>query len=355
MIKKRIAVLGVQVPFIRGGAELLNDELVRQINLRGDRHAVQADLIQLPYKWYPDEHVLQDMLAWKLIDITQSDGQAIDLVIGTKFPSYCADHPNKVLWLVHQHRAFYDLEGTAYDVPVLTDLERSARYAARRGDTLAIESCKARFSIAETVSARLRHFNKLDAEVLHPPPKLRDRIHAGDYGDYILYIGRAERIKRIEVLIDALAIDRTSRAVILGTGKYLTDLRERAEKLELGDRCLFPGYVSDETLLDYLANCCAVYYGPFDEDYGFATVEAFLAEKPVITLPDSGEPAVMVGKTGAGWAARASTAAALADVTAAATASSSAKLSEIGHRGLAFARSIHWDAVFEKLVESHLV
>lgn len=354
MINKRIAVLGVQVPFIRGGAELLNDELVRQINLRGHRHGLQADLIQLPYKWYPDERVLQDMLAWKLIDITQSDGHPIDLVIGTKFPSYCADHPNKVLWLVHQHRAFYDLEGTQYDVPVLTDLNRSARYSARRGDTLAVASCKARYSIAETVSARLRRYNKIDAEVLHPPPKLRDRIRAGDYGDYILYVGRAERIKRVDVLIDALALDRTSRAVVLGTGKYLADLRERAEGLQLGDRCKFPGYVSDEDLLDYLANCRAVYYGPYDEDYGFATVEAFLAGKPVITLPDSGEPAIMVEKTGAGWIAKSASASDLADVTARATISPVAELREIGERGAAFAQSIHWDAVFEKLVESHL-
>ncbi len=354
MTKRRIAVLGVQVPFIRGGAELLNDELVRQINLRGDHHSVEADLIQLPYKWYPDEHVLQDMLAWKLIDITQSDGLPIDLVIGTKFPSYCADHPSKVLWLVHQHRAFYDLEGTSYDLPVLTDLDRAARYSARRGDTLAVASCKARYSIAETVSARLRRYNQIDAQVLHPPPKLRDHIYAGDYGDYFLYVGRAERIKRIEVLIDALAQDASSKAVILGTGKYLHDLRQRAAELELGDRCVFPGYVSDDKYLKYLANCRAVYYGPYDEDYGFATVEAFLAEKPVLTLPDSGEPAVMVEKTGCGWIARASTAAALAELTRKATASPTAQLNEIGHRGVAFARSIHWDAVFEQLVESHL-
>ena len=351
---KRIAVLGVQVPFVRGGAEMLNDELVRQINLRADRLGVQADLIQLPYKWYPDTQVVQHMLAWKMLDITEADGHPIDLVIGTKFPSYAADHPNKVLWLVHQHRMFYDLEGTRFDRPSLSAADRAARFCARRADTLAVRSCKAHFAIAETVAARLMHYNEIEATVLHPPPRLRDRIQPGEFRDYILYVGRLESIKRVEILIDALAIDRSAKAVILGAGKYRDVLVERAEKLGLSSRCVFPGFVSDEEYLDYLANCRAVYYAPFDEDYGFATVEAFLAEKPVLTLPDSGEPQAMVGATGAGWIAEEPTAEALAALTAKVGASSSAELHATGYRARAFARSIHWDAVVRQLVEAHL-
>ena len=351
---KRIAVLGVQVPFIRGGAELLNDELVRQINLRAARYDVQADLIQLPFKWYPETHVLQDMLAWKLVDITESDGHTIDLVIGTKFPSYCADHPSKVLWLVHQHRAFYDLEGTSFDVPSLTDLDRATRFTVKRADSVALTSCKARFSIAETVADRLRRFNSCESTVLYPPPKLCDRIYRGDYRDYILYVGRQERIKRIELLIGALALDKSSKAVILGTGKYREYLQALAEKHALGDRCVFPGYVTDEQYLEYLAHCRAVYYGPYDEDYGFATVEAFLAEKPVMTFADSGEPAAMVRRTGAGWVAERPTADALAEITAKVTAMDGTTLQALGYAGRCFGQAINWDTVFQQLVEQHL-
>ena len=333
---------------------MLNDELVRQINLRADRLDVQADLIQLPYKWYPDVQVIQHMMAWKMLDLTESDGQPIDLVIGTKFPSYSADHPNKVLWLVHQHRMFYELEGTRFDVPSLTDEDRAARYCARRADTLAVKSCKAHYAIAETVASRLMRFNEIEATVLHPPPRLRDRIEPGEFRDYILYVGRLESIKRIELLIDALALDRSSKAVVLGAGKYRDVLVERAEKLGLGARCVFPGFVSDEAYLDYLAHCRAVYYAPFDEDYGFATIEAFLAEKPVLTLPDSGEPRAMVGRTGAGWIASESTAAALAELTAKVSAASAEVLHAVGYRARAFARSIHWDGVLQQLVEAHL-
>ncbi len=351
---KRIAILGVQVPFVRGGAEMLNDELVRQINLRSDRFDAVADLIQLPYKWYPDTQVLNHMLAWKMLDITEADGHPIDLAIATKFPSYAADHSNKVLWLVHQHRMFYDLEGTRFDVLSTNEDDRAARFCARRADTLAARSCKAHFAIAETVAARLQRYNDIEAQVLHPPPRLRDRIEPGEFGDYILYVGRLESIKRIEFLIDALAIDTTSKAIVLGAGKYRDVLVKRAEKLELGGRCVFPGFVSDEEYLRYLANCRAVYYAPVDEDYGFATVEAFLAEKPVLTFRDSGEPQAMVGKTGAGWIAQESTAEALAALTARVSAASAAMLHDTGYLARPFARGIHWDAVLHQLVEAHL-
>lgn len=353
-MKKKIAVLGVQVPFIRGGAELLNDELVRQINLRGDRYNVEAELIQLPYKWYPSELVLQNMVAWKLLDLSESNGEPIDLVIGTKFPSYLAEHTNKVLWLVHQHRGFYDLEGTSYDHPEISDLERAVRDKVRRGDTLAVQSCRARFSIAETVSARLRRFNDLDAQVLYPPPKLRDQIQPGEYGDYILYVGRAEQMKRVDLLIEALALEKRLRAIVIGKGNHLPRLIELASKLGVEDRCEFKGYVPDDTYLDCLAGARAVYYGPFDEDYGFATVEAFLAEKPVLTFADGGEPAVMVARTDAGWIAREPTAHALAASCMQAMAASDSELRALGRLGREFAESIHWDSVFHNLVEVHL-
>ena len=43
-----------------------------------------------------------------------------------------------------------------------------------------------------------------------------------------------------------------------------------------------------------------VYYGPFDEDYGYVTLEGFAAHRPVVTLTDAGGPLEFVtdGETG---------------------------------------------------------
>ena len=44
----------------------------------------------------------------------------------------------------------------------------------------------------------------------------------------------------------------------------------------------------------HLARCRAVVFPPFNEDYGFVTVEAFMCGKPVITCADSGGPSELV-------------------------------------------------------------
>ena len=56
----------------------------------------------------------------------------------------------------------------------------------------------------------------------------------------------------------------------------------------------FTGRLTDDELLDELASCRAVCFPPFQEDYGFVTVEAFAARKAVITCRDSGGPAELV-------------------------------------------------------------
>ena len=104
----RIAVCSPQVPFARGGAEILAERLTEELRARGH----QADLVTVPFKWYPGERVLTQAFLWRLLDLNEADGRPIDLVIATKFPSYVVRHPSKVVWLVHQFRQAYELDRT---------------------------------------------------------------------------------------------------------------------------------------------------------------------------------------------------------------------------------------------------
>ena len=92
----RIAVCRPQVPFVRGGAEVMADGLVDALRERGH----EAETVAIPFKWYPGTRVLDQAFLWRLVDLTETDGSPIDLVIGTKFPSYCVRHPNKVVWQI---------------------------------------------------------------------------------------------------------------------------------------------------------------------------------------------------------------------------------------------------------------
>ena len=122
---RRILVCEAQVPFIRGGAESLVRELVGQLRIRG----YETDIVSVPFKWYPAEELLAHAAAWRLLDLSESTGRPVDLVIATKFPTYFARHPNKVTWLVHQYRAAYELAGTVYSE--FTHAERQDRKSTR--------------------------------------------------------------------------------------------------------------------------------------------------------------------------------------------------------------------------------
>src|SRR5687767_15473794 len=105
----RIAVLRPQVPFARGGAEIFTDRLVDELRARDH----DADLVSVPFKWYPGARVLTQAFLWRLLDLEEADGRTIDVVVATKFPSYAVRHPNKRVWLVHQFRQAHELDRTA--------------------------------------------------------------------------------------------------------------------------------------------------------------------------------------------------------------------------------------------------
>ena len=348
---KRVLVLGAQVPFARGGAENLNEGLVQAI--RRYVPDVAVDLVQLPMKHYPEQRLITEMMTWRLIDITEVNGERVDLVIATKFPSYAVRHPNKVLWLVHQYRQAYDLAGTIYDQPQLTDLEQAARRKLYDLDKKFISECAGRFAISETVSERLMHYNQLLSIPLWPPSLLQERVRAGSYSDSVICFGRLDASKRASLLLDAAKLAAKARVVIYGAGPEEAKLRLQIERLGLENRCRLAGHVPEEELLDALAKARAVFYGPYDEDYGYATIEAFLAEKPVITCSDSGEAARIVERTGGGWVVEpnpASIAVALQDVYR----YQDDQLAALGRSGASFARALSWQHVVEQLVTPYL-
>lgn len=352
---KRVVVLGAQVPFVRGGAEFLNEELVRQINLWGKNRGVVAELVQIPYRWYPETELLNSMLAWRLLDLNESNGQKVDLCICTKYPTYAATHSNKVLWLVHQHRALYDLQGSRFDAPHLTPDDVAVRDALRASDKELLSEIDSRYTISQTVTDRLQHYCGLSSEVLYPPSKLAPLITSGDYGDYVLCIGRLDSMKRPDLLIRALQHVPHGKAVIVGTAStdYARSLVPLAKELGVQDRVEFAGFVEDSRLIELIANCRAVFYSPVDEDYGFATLESFAAHKPVITVDDSGEVGRIVHATGGGWVSR-PTPEAISESLVDCYARSPAELRSLAEEGYRLSSTITWDRVITNLVESRL-
>ncbi len=345
MAVRTILVCEAQVPLVRGGAEIHVRQLVDRLRARG----YEADLLSVPFKWYPKDEILSHAAAWRLLDLSESNGTPIDLVIATKFPSYFARHANKVAWLIHQYRAAYELCGTEYSDFAHADLDVGLRRRLIDLDTAMLGECRRIFTNARNTASRLRKFNGLGAEPLYHPPRLADRLTAGPAGDYLLSVGRLETVKRHDLAIRALAqAGGPLRLVVVGEGTQDANLRRLAEDLSVAGRVHFEGAVSDERLVDLFAGALAVVYAPFDEDYGYVTLEAFLARKPVVTARDSGGTLEFVEDGTNGFVCEpdpAAVAAAFSRLHA-----DRARARSLGDAGYDRARLVTWDGVIERLV-----
>ena len=341
---RTVVVCEAQVPFVRGGAESHVRTLVDQLR----SHGFSTDVVRLPFKEYPKEEILAHAAAWRLIDLGESNGEAIDLVISTKFPTYFVRHPNKVVWLIHQCRAAYELCGTDF-----SDFEHTVRDVGLRERIMGLDrqmlgECRKRFTNAGNTAKRLQTFNGLAAEPLYHPPPLADRMRAGEYGDYVLSVGRLEPIKRINLALEAMRhVDRPIRLVVVGTGSQRDTLEKLSVAMEISDRVRFVGQVDEAELLDLYAGALAVVYAPYDEDYGYVTLEAFLARKPVITADDSGGTLEFV-QGGVNGAVCEPTAEAIGSAINT-FANDRTRAATCGESGFARARSITWDGVIERL------
>jgi glycosyltransferase involved in cell wall biosynthesis len=294
---KRIVLCSTHVPFSYGGAEMLVESLRDELLARGH----EVDVVALPFAWADRVQLLKSGLSWRLLDLTSAGGQRIDLVIATRFPSYLVRHPRKVVWLVHQMRQVYDLLGTPYSDFTDAPRDRKVVEMVRTMDRRTLSEARGIFTISQNVADRLQRFNGLAAEVLYPPPKLDALYHPGPFGDYVFTVGRLDPLKRFDLLVRAMKHTETPvRCRIAGTGPDREKLEGLIDKLNLRDRVELLGWTADRDVVEQYAGSLAVFYAPYDEDYGYVTVEAFKSGKPVLTAADSGGVLEFVadGKTG---------------------------------------------------------
>lgn len=348
----RIAILTTQCPFVIGGAELHAASLVRVLREAGH----EAEIVSMPFKWYPSATILDHMLAARSMDVSEFNGVRIDLAICLKFPAYLMRHPNKTFWILHQHRQAYDMWDSGQ-----TDLFNDAdgqlvRDAIREADNIELGGATRIFANSANVAKRLRLYNNIVAEPLYHPPPLADRLHTGDYGSYFYYPSRISPSKRQEFVLRSLARSNANVRVVFSgapdNADYGQSLRKLAQDLGVATRVEWRGFVSEAEMLELYAGARGVIFTPQDEDLGYIVFEAMLAGKPVITVSDAGEPAAIVRNNVEGCVV-APDHAEFADAMA--RLSSSAELARtMGMAGLEryHALGISWDKVIARLLDA---
>ena len=320
------------IPYMIGGAENLWRGLQDHLN---EHTPHQAELIKLPSR---------ELEFWDLIDsyrrFAELDLTGFDVVVSSKYPAWMVRHPRHVVYMLHRLRGLYDtydVMGLPSDVadppPAVLGLrafmtehagEREAlpeffeRVRALRGQRddlfafpgplirehvhwldgvgLAPDAIARYGAISQAVAARDGYFPPgEDVFVVHPPSGL-DGITPRERGSCLFTVSRLDYAKRIQLLIEAMQHVRARVELhIAGTGPAEEELRAAA-----GDGVVFHGRVSDAALAELYRGAKAVAFIPHEEDFGYVTLEAMQAGKPVITATDSGATAELVthGETG---------------------------------------------------------
>jgi glycosyltransferase involved in cell wall biosynthesis len=282
---RNILICTTQVPFTTGGAESHVEGLRRALAGAG----YNAEVAALPFKWYPPSEIVRGALAWRMLDVTEANGKPIDLVVGMKFPAYTVAHPRKVLWVIHQYRSAYNLWGTPFDDLSTYPEGARVRDLVRHCDERFIPEARKVFANSRTVAERMLRYNRIESEPLYHPPPRAAALRAGAQGDYVFYPSRLEPQKRQELLIEALSHTRTPvRAVLAGSAQDMARYESLVRQHGVGDRVSLLGFVAEDKLIELYANALAVCYLPFEEDYGYVTLEGMLSSKAVVVPRDGG-------------------------------------------------------------------
>jgi glycosyltransferase involved in cell wall biosynthesis len=290
---RRLLVVTSGALFVKGGHLTIANETAAALRRAG----YAAEVMVTPQNRFGRQ--LSAYLATRVTDVGMTaDGHPVDQVISLRFPSYAVRHPRHVCWLNHPMREYYDL------------WERFTRGLGRRGRLkegvrrrmfqaidkhLLTRNVTRLIAQSRTIQERLRRFSGIESELLYPPPPERP-YRTEEYGDYLFAVSRLTPLKRLSLLLDAVALmeDRFLAVKIAGEGEEADALRERIAQLGLAGRVEMLGAVSDDELVEHYARCRAVYFAPWNEDYGFVTLESFRSAKPVLTATDSGGPAELV-------------------------------------------------------------
>ena len=115
---------------------------------------------------------------------------------------------NKVLWILHQHKAAYEL----WDHP-LNDLSQfpngsRIRSAIHRADRNSSPKRNKIFTIAATVSDRLKKYCGIDSVPLYHPPRHAEQFYCAEAEDYLFFPSRLTPVKRQSLVLEAMAHTR---------------------------------------------------------------------------------------------------------------------------------------------------
>lgn len=307
----------------------------------------EVELLRVPFKFQPESDVSRAMQFCEDLDVNRPNGQSIDRVISLQFPGYGLAHDRHVVWVMHQHRMVYELYPQQPQTPALANL----RDEIHAYDTRVLSKAYRLYANSGRVAERLVHFNGLSAQPLYHPPPHAERFVTAAPLDYIFAPSRLESLKRQDLLIEAARyVSVPVSFIIAGEGGQKQRYQQLIDQYDLSAKVRLVGRTTEAEKLAYYANSLAVFFSPFDEDYGYITLEAWLSSKPVITATDSGGPTELITHEQDGWIVEPSAQVVAATIDAAwHNKQRSIEMGRLGKQSY-HDKNISWDHVIETLL-----
>ncbi len=100
----------------------------------------------------------------------------------------------------------------------------------------------------------------------------------------LIYVGRISFEKNIGEIVEVMPLLDDTILMLVGKGPAEEMLRTKAEALGVGDRVIFPGFVSDEELPSYYAAADAAISASRFETQGLSIIEAMATGLPVVCV-----------------------------------------------------------------------
>jgi len=228
----------------------------------------------------------------------------IDLFHSPDFTLPPTSRATRTLLTVHDLSFIRDPESA---VPVLRDyLNKVVPRSVARADHVLADSLATRADLVELYDTPPEKISVLycgvnevfqpvrDAEALRA---VRTRYHLGE-APFIVAVGTLQPRKNYPRLIQAFAQlgEREANLVIAGGKGWMYDaVFAEVERLGLGERVIFPGFVADDDLPALYSAARVLAYPSTYEGFGLPILEAFACGTPVVTSTASCLPEVAGG------------------------------------------------------------
>ena len=107
------------------------------------------------------------------------------------------------------------------------------------------------------------------------------------FDNFILYVGRIEKYKNLDVLVKSMKYLADMKLCIAGKGSFEKELRKIAEKAGVENRVKFLGFVGEEEKYRWLKTCSVFVNLSQAESFGITVLEALACGKPAVVGGES--------------------------------------------------------------------